>query len=161
MKAGMLFRHPDKADGASIRRKGRADVISRVRGQPHGRRRANQLDVDIEVVLLLPVPGKGHLIAVRGKARGLLRTRIAGERDHFGCGLPVFWQSRERASQQRLSPRQRVQLPPKPRSAESAEPRVVSRPACPSRILPSVPPAPPSHHPYVESAAPALFANSD
>ena len=30
-------------------------------------RRANQLDVDIDVVLLLSVPGKDHLIAVRGK----------------------------------------------------------------------------------------------
>ena len=45
-------------------------VVSRT-----GVRRANQLDVDIEVVLLLPVPGKGHLIAVRGKAWGPLRTR--------------------------------------------------------------------------------------
>ena len=91
------FRHADKTDGASIRRKGRADVLSRVRGQPLGRRGANQLDVDIEVVLLLSVPGKGHLIAVRGKTRGPLRTRIAGEWDLLRVRLPVFWQSRERA----------------------------------------------------------------
>ena len=45
-------------------------VVSR-----YGCWRTNQLDVDIEVVLLLPVPGKGHLIAIRRKARGLLRTR--------------------------------------------------------------------------------------
>ena len=36
MKLARSFRHPDKTDGASIRRKGWADVISRVRGQPLG-----------------------------------------------------------------------------------------------------------------------------
>src|SRR5262249_28751422 len=66
---------------------GRADVRSRVHGQPLGRRRGDKLDVDMEVVLLLPVPGKGHLIAIRGKAWGLLRTRIAGEWHHLRCGL--------------------------------------------------------------------------
>ena len=40
----------------------------------------------IEVVLLVSVPGEGHLIAVRGKTRGPLRTRIAREWDLLGCG---------------------------------------------------------------------------
>src|SRR5882724_8622167 len=80
----MLPRYSDKSDGAAVRGKGRTSVLSRVRRQPQGRRRANQLDVDIKVVLLLSVPGKSHLIAVRGKARGVLNTCIAGERDHFG-----------------------------------------------------------------------------
>ena len=132
-------------------------VVSRVR-----RRRANQLDVDIEVVLLLPVPGKDDLIAIRRKARELLNTRIAGEWDHFGCGLPVFWQSRERASRRWLSPRQRVQLPPKPR-IRRARPH---RGWCPGQLarvgfflqflqlyL--------DDHPCVGSAVPDPFAGSD
>src|SRR5262249_25508052 len=63
-----------------------AYVVSRICGQPHGCRRTNQLDVDVEVVLFLTVPGKGHLIAVWGKAWRPLRTRITSERDHFGRG---------------------------------------------------------------------------
>src|SRR5262245_7115747 len=65
----------------SIRRKGWANVVRRVRGQPCACRGANQLEVDIEVVLLIPIPRESHLIAVRGRAWGLPKTRIAGERD--------------------------------------------------------------------------------
>src|SRR5262249_44079660 len=70
----------------------------RVRGQPHMVGRSNQFDVDIEVVLLLSVPGKGHLIAVRGKARRSLKPRVAGERHHFGCGLRFCAPSSEEPS---------------------------------------------------------------
>src|SRR5262245_8320937 len=83
----MLLRYSDKADRTSVRRKGWADIVCRVRGQPHVIRRTDLLDVDIEVVLLFSVPGKGHLIAVRGKAGESLKTRVAGEWDDFNCRL--------------------------------------------------------------------------
>ncbi len=35
-EGGTLFRHPDKSDRASIWRKGRTDIVSRVPGQPQG-----------------------------------------------------------------------------------------------------------------------------
>ena len=139
-----LLRHPDKADRASIRRKGRANIVSRVRGQPHGRRRANQLDVDIEVVLLLPVPGKSHLIAVRRKARRAFKTRISGQWDHFRCGSRFPGSPAKEPSGHSYGHDNESLLPPKARSAEPAEPRVVSRPASPSPIPLSVPPASPS-----------------
>ena len=79
-EGGTPFRYPDKADGAPVRRKGWAEVVSWVRGQPHWGRRANQLDIDVEVVLLLPVPGKGYLIAVRGETGRTLKAHITGGR---------------------------------------------------------------------------------
>src|SRR5262245_11729145 len=84
-ESGTLFRHPDKSDRASIWRKGRTDIVSRVRSQLLRFRRSNELDVNVEIVLLRSIPGKCHLIAVRGKAGGSLKTRITGEWHHFGC----------------------------------------------------------------------------
>jgi hypothetical protein len=45
--------------------------------------RANQLEIDIVVILLFTVPRKYHLIPVGRKAWRALRTGISGEREHF------------------------------------------------------------------------------
>src|SRR5262245_2127878 len=55
----------NESDPPSIRRPCRPQVGLRICGQPKGSRRVEQLYVDVEVVPLLAVPGKRHLVAVR------------------------------------------------------------------------------------------------
>ena len=64
------FGRPQERDLRSVRRPGREPVVGRVVGQPHRDPGADELHVDVEVVLLLAVPREGHLLPV-GRERRL------------------------------------------------------------------------------------------
>ena len=66
-KIAALLEKPDKADGAPIRREGRADVRGRTGSKSRRCWRTDQLDIDIMVVLFFAVPGENYLVAVGRK----------------------------------------------------------------------------------------------
>jgi hypothetical protein len=55
--------------------------MQRTPAQPERRSRIHELDVDIEVVAFLTIPGKRHLLAVWRESRVDLRPGITGERN--------------------------------------------------------------------------------
>src|SRR5687767_2708356 len=72
-------RNPKEGNPAAIGRPCRTVVRGGVAGQPQRRAGADQLDIDVKVVLFFPVPGESYLIAVRRKARVHFITGMGGE----------------------------------------------------------------------------------
>src|ERR1700730_17224554 len=74
----IIFQATQKCDKAPVRRPGRVPIRCWVGGQAQQVVCADQLDVDI-LVVLLRAPTEGHLVAVWRKSRGAFES-IAGQR---------------------------------------------------------------------------------
>ena len=86
----------EKSDLAAVRRPGGAVIPSGIGSQSQRRAGPDEFDVDVGIVLRLPVPHESDPIAVGGKRTAALTARITGERNRpqgfqgrFGRGQEV------------------------------------------------------------------------
>ena len=132
----------EEGDPGAVGRPGRAPVPCAIGGQAERLLRADRLDVDVVIVLVLAVPRERHLRPVR-RERGLrLAPGVAGERNRFqpdSHGGPGHRDERRTGRRRRPRPprRARVRPPPAATSAGRAEREPpaacdsASGPACP------------------------------
>ena len=111
-RPGPRGRPTNERNLTAVGRPARGDVPPRVRGQPMDDGGADHRDVDVEVVLLLPVPLEGELLTVRRERRPTRRTTAGRHGNHarrweggFPCPeqLPRAYQAqheRERRSRE-------------------------------------------------------------
>jgi hypothetical protein len=84
----------------------RINVAGGIGGEAQGRPRADQLDVDIEVVTVGPIPGKGDLASIRRKTRILLKwVRFIRRATHASI---AWWRSRFCPRRERATPERRI-----------------------------------------------------
>src|SRR5215470_15393769 len=85
---------PPESNVTAIGRPGWEGILGRMSRQPVKRPGIDQLHVDIEVLRLLAVPRKRHLLTIRGEGRQNLLTEIGCKRRGSQCGSdPITFRS--------------------------------------------------------------------
>ena len=100
---------PNERDLAPVGRPRRPGIFGRIAREPTHVRGPHERDVHVPVVLLRPVPGERHLLAIRREGRIQLRTRQRRERQRCASAPVPRDGGAKAAAAMPLCPRSRAQ----------------------------------------------------